>query len=155
MIRLELITLNLLQFTNMAAPWGLFKTVITKENSNLRICIQYLGHHSKTTCRKSAKSKKSEVRILQKITLKHPILVSQINIIKSHGSRGLPKSRFTRKRKVISQFTGNKTSNSRFTKIPFTILLDCVKILDSAAPTRYPVSCFLISKKSVIYHKFC
>ena len=28
----------------------------TKENSNLRICIQYLGHHSKTTCRKSAKS---------------------------------------------------------------------------------------------------
>ena len=28
----------------------------TKENSNLRICIQYLGHHSKTTCQKSAKS---------------------------------------------------------------------------------------------------
>ena len=27
----------------------------TKENSNLRICIQYLGHHSKNTCQKSAK----------------------------------------------------------------------------------------------------
>ena len=26
----------------------------TKENSNLRICIQYLGHHSKITCQKSA-----------------------------------------------------------------------------------------------------
>ena len=81
----------------------------------------------------------AEVRILQKITLKHAVLVSQINIIKNHGSRRLPKSRFTRKRKVISQFTGNKTSNSRFTKIPFTTLLDCVKILDSAAPTRYQV----------------
>ena len=28
----------------------------TKENSNFRICIQYLGHHYKTTCQKSAKS---------------------------------------------------------------------------------------------------
>ena len=28
----------------------------TKENSNLRICIRHLGHHSKITCRKSAKS---------------------------------------------------------------------------------------------------
>ena len=34
----------------------------TKENSNLRICIQYLGHHSKTTCRKSAKSMRYSVR---------------------------------------------------------------------------------------------
>ena len=34
----------------------------TKENSNLRICIQYLGHHSKTTCRKSAKSIRYRVR---------------------------------------------------------------------------------------------
>ena len=34
----------------------------TKENSNLRICIQYLGHHSKTTCRKSAKSMRYRVR---------------------------------------------------------------------------------------------
>ena len=34
----------------------------TNENSNLRICIQYLGHHSKTTCRKSAKSMRYRVR---------------------------------------------------------------------------------------------
>ena len=34
----------------------------TKENSNLRICIQYLGHHSKTTCQKSAKSIRYRVR---------------------------------------------------------------------------------------------
>ena len=54
--------------------------------------------------------------------IKHPILVSQIIIIKNHGSRRLPKSRFTRNREVISQFTGNKTSNSRFTKILFTTL---------------------------------
>ena len=54
--------------------------------------------------------------------IQHPILVSQIIIIKNHGSRRLPKSRFTRNRKVTSQFTGNKNSNSRFTKIPFTAL---------------------------------
>ena len=34
----------------------------TKENSNLRICIQYLRHHSKTTCQKSAKSMRYRVR---------------------------------------------------------------------------------------------
>ena len=34
----------------------------TKENSNLRICNQYLGHHSKTTCQKSAKSMRYRVR---------------------------------------------------------------------------------------------
>ena len=34
----------------------------TKENSNLRICIQYLGHYSKTTCQKSAKSMRYRVR---------------------------------------------------------------------------------------------
>ena len=34
----------------------------TKENSNLRICIQYLGHHSKTTCQQSAKSMRFYVR---------------------------------------------------------------------------------------------
>ena len=33
----------------------------TKENSNLRICIQYLGHHS-TTYQKSAKSMRYRVR---------------------------------------------------------------------------------------------
>ena len=54
--------------------------------------------------------------------IKHTILVSRIIVIRNHRSRRLPKSRFTRKRKVISQFTGNKTNNSRFTKIPFTTL---------------------------------
>ena len=34
----------------------------TKEISNLRICIQYLRHHSKTTCQKSAKSMRYRVR---------------------------------------------------------------------------------------------
>ena len=34
----------------------------SNENSNLRICIQYLGHHSKTTCQKSAKSMRYRVR---------------------------------------------------------------------------------------------
>ena len=34
----------------------------TNENSNFRICIQYLGHHSKTTCQKSAKSMRYRVR---------------------------------------------------------------------------------------------
>ena len=34
----------------------------TNKNSNLRICIQYLGHHSKTTCQKSAKSMRYRVR---------------------------------------------------------------------------------------------
>ena len=53
----------------------------------------------------------------------HPILVSQIIIIKNHSSWRLPKSHFTRNRKVISQFTGNKASNSQFTEIPFTALL--------------------------------
>ena len=56
--------------------------------------------------------------------IKHPILVSKIIIFKNHGSRRLPKSRFMRNRKVISQLTGNKTSNSRFAKIPFTTLFN-------------------------------
>ena len=34
----------------------------TKENSNLRIRIQYLGHYSKTTCQKSVKSMRYRVR---------------------------------------------------------------------------------------------
>ena len=34
----------------------------TKENSTLRICIQYLGSQSKTTCQKSAKSMRYRVR---------------------------------------------------------------------------------------------
>ena len=65
MIRLELLIVSVLQFTNMAAPRGLVKTVIPvslKENSNLIICIQYLGHHYKTACQKSAKSMRYRVR---------------------------------------------------------------------------------------------
>ena len=34
----------------------------TKDNSNLRICVQYLGRHSKTTSQKSAKSMRYRVR---------------------------------------------------------------------------------------------
>ena len=34
----------------------------TKENSNRRIYIRHLGHHSKTTCQKSAKSMRYRVR---------------------------------------------------------------------------------------------
>ena len=61
--------------------------------------------------------------------IKHPILVSQIQvIIKIHGSRRSPTSRFTRNRKGITQLTGNKTSNSpsgsrflrKFIKLPWT-----------------------------------
>ena len=39
-----------------------------------------------------------------------------------HASRGLWKSRFTRKKKAISHFTGNKKGRSRVTKIPFSTL---------------------------------
>ena len=48
--------------------------IFETKNSNLRICLQYLGHHSKTTCQNSAKIDEvpcqAEVRILQKITLR-------------------------------------------------------------------------------------
>ena len=62
----------------------------TNENSNLRICIQYLGHHSKTTCQKSAKSmgyrvrpkfefyRKSLLILLNSIILKPNLIVSGI-----------------------------------------------------------------------------
>ena len=62
----------------------------TNENSNLRICMQYLGHHSKTTCQKSAKSMRYRVRpkfefyrkslliLLNSITLKSNLIVSGI-----------------------------------------------------------------------------
>ena len=43
--------------------------------------------------------------------IQHSKLVSQIIVIKNHGSR-----------RLSIQFMGNKTSNSRFTKIPFTAL---------------------------------
>ena len=68
MIRLELITVNLLQLVHQHGGPSrprqnchscIFKTI---ENSNLRICIQYFGHHSKTACRKSAKSMRYRVR---------------------------------------------------------------------------------------------
>ena len=68
MIRLELITVNLLQLVHQhggpSRPRQNSHSCIfeTKENSNLRIFIQYLGHHSKTICRKSAKSMRYRVR---------------------------------------------------------------------------------------------
>ena len=76
MIRLELIIVNLLQFTNIAAPGDLVKTVIeTKENSNLRICIQYLRHHAKDYMPKISQIDEvpcqAKVRILQKISLNY------------------------------------------------------------------------------------
>ena len=49
----------------------------TKENSNLRICIQYLGHHSKTTCRKSAKSMWYRVRSKFEFYRKSLLLIEQ------------------------------------------------------------------------------
>ena len=64
MIKLELIIVNVLQFTNMAAPGGLVKTVIpvSLKPKRIRICVQCLGNHSKTTCQKSAKSTRYRVR---------------------------------------------------------------------------------------------
>ena len=50
----------------------------TKENSNLRICIQYLGHHSKTTCRKSAKSMRYRVRPKFEFYRKSLLITSKI-----------------------------------------------------------------------------
>ena len=76
MIKLELIIVNVLQFTNVAAPGGLVKTVIpvSLKPKRIRICVQCFGNHSKTTCQKSAKStgyrvRPGEVGILQKTTL--------------------------------------------------------------------------------------
>ena len=69
MIKLELIIVNVLQFTNMAAPRGLVKTVISVslkpksiQTLEYALCIQYLGNHSKTTCQKSAKPTRYRVR---------------------------------------------------------------------------------------------
>ena len=50
----------------------------TKENSNLRICIQYLGHHSKTTCRKSAESMRYRVRPKFEFYRKSLLITSKI-----------------------------------------------------------------------------
>ena len=67
MIRLELIivtaSFSLPIWRPLEASSKLHSCIFeTKENSNLRICIQYLGHHSKTTCQKSAKSMRYRVR---------------------------------------------------------------------------------------------
>ena len=56
----------------------------TKENSNLRICIQYLGHHSKTTCQKSAKSMRYRVRPKFEFSRK-----SLLSLLTAHMSRDL------------------------------------------------------------------
>ena len=75
-VKLELVIINLLPkmnyfiyFTNLlhggpSRPRQNCHSCIfeTKENSNFRIWIQYLGHHSKTTCQKSAKSMGYRVR---------------------------------------------------------------------------------------------
>ena len=51
----------------------------TKENSNLRICIQYLGHHSKTTCQKSAKSMRYRIRPKFEFYRKSLLNVTHVN----------------------------------------------------------------------------
>ena len=53
----------------------------TKENSNLRICIQYLGHHSKTTCRKSAESMRYRVRPKFEFYRKSLLMLTLPNIV--------------------------------------------------------------------------
>ena len=53
-----------------------------------------------------------------KSRIKLAILISRIIILKNHDSRWLAKSRFTRKTKAISHFTGNERGNSWFTKVP-------------------------------------
>ena len=51
----------------------------TKENSSLRICIQYLGHHSKTTCQKSAKSMRYRIRPKFEFYRKSLLNVTHVN----------------------------------------------------------------------------
>ena len=80
MTRLELITVNLVQFTNMAAPRGLVKTVIPVSLKPKRIrTLEYaLGHHSKTTCRKSAESMRYRVRPKFEFYRKSLLITSKI-----------------------------------------------------------------------------
>ena len=63
MIRLQLIIVNLFQFTNMAAPRGLVKTVIPVSLKPKRIrTLEYaFSLYTKTTCQKSAKSMRYRV----------------------------------------------------------------------------------------------
>ena len=78
MIRLELIIVNLLPFTNMAAPLGLVKTVIPISLKPKRIrALEYTFSKKDTILRLHAKNQQidevpclAEVRILQKITPK-------------------------------------------------------------------------------------
>ena len=69
----------------------------TKENSNLRICIQYLGHHYKTTCQKSAKSMRYRVRPEFKFYRKSPFKFFQMNTILAWKKRLVRGLRFKTK----------------------------------------------------------
>ena len=71
----------------------------TKENSNLRICIQYLGHHSKTTCQQSAKSMRCHVR--PKFEFYRTSLLKGSNLLLIHN------------RQFESYFSHANASNSR------------------------------------------
>ena len=97
MIRLELIIVNLLQFTNMAASRGLVTTVMPVSLNLKR--IQYLGHHSKTTCQQSAKSMRCHVR--PKFEFYRTSLLKGLNLLLIHN------------RQFESYFSHTNTSNSR------------------------------------------
>ena len=103
MIRLQLVIVNLFpavhQHGGPSRPRQNCHSCIfeTKENSNLRICIQYLGHHSKTTCQKSAKSMRYRVRpkfeFYRKLLLKDPPRqerVFQTRVFPSHWLTAMP-----------------------------------------------------------------
>ena len=72
-------------------------TFETKENSNFRICIQYLGHHYKTTCQKSAKSMRYRVRPEFKFYRKSPFKFFQMNTILAWKKRLVRGLRFKTK----------------------------------------------------------
>ena len=75
LIRPELIPLRLFGGPSSPRQNCHFCIFQSKGISNLRICIQYLGHHCKTKCQESAKSMRyhchAKVVILQKIILQH------------------------------------------------------------------------------------
>ena len=56
----------------------------TKENSNLTICINYIGHYFKTTCQKSAKSMRHRVRPKFEF-YKKSLLTIYMHISRNHG----------------------------------------------------------------------
>ena len=68
-----------------------------KENSNQRICIQYLGHHSKTSCQKSAKSMRCRVRRKFESYRKSLLEFFQINTILAWKTRLVRGLRFETK----------------------------------------------------------